>query len=73
MNPSKKRIRSEAFVPAQGFSFSSNNDEFQINNGNRYMFFDNSRNSENITLPKTVRTLPNLVRYSNNQGNALPG
>ena len=34
------------------------------------MFIDNSGNRENITLPKTVRTLPNTVRFQN-QGNAL--
>ena len=34
------------------------------------MFNGNSRNSENITLPKTVRTLPNTVRFQN-QGNTL--
>jgi len=34
------------------------------------MYFDGSRNCENKTLPKTVRSLPNLVRLQN-QGNAL--
>ena len=31
---------------------------------------DTLRNPENAALPKTVRTLPNLVRFQN-QGNAL--
>jgi intergrase/recombinase len=34
------------------------------------MISDNVRNPHNSTLPKTVRTLPNLVRFQN-QGNAL--
>ena len=34
------------------------------------MFIDNSRNSENITLPNMVRNLPSMVRFQN-QGNTL--
>ena len=36
----------------------------------RQMFLDNLRNNKSITLPKTVRSLPNLIRFQN-QGNAL--
>lgn len=36
------------------------------------MISDNLRNPHNSTLPKTVRALPNIVRFQN-QGNAIYG